>query len=293
MSKLKSKLFIIITLSILVVGMTLLGVFGFNQTVDYKDSYEVRVSIDQSVEKAKDILLEETNAYFAENGIKSKSYAFQKLDDGKVLVYKFNKEVPAAVDGVAAHVDAKLTAESLNAKTTVDVSKIIGNKKSSVGALLLGIGVATVLTFIFALIMEKLAASVAVAFSSALSFITFIALMSITRLPAYPFVGFSVAISVALAGVLSISTANRLRNEYKTAEKPDAKQIALSVMQLEKKKYLFTLVAVLIVAVALSASFVPYMMIVGGQVALAGLCAVIVSYFGTSLIWSAIKGAKK
>ena len=253
----------------------------------------MRVSIDQSVGKAKDVLLAETNAYFAENGIKSKNYAFQKLDDGKVLVYKFTNKVPEAVSGVAAHVDAKLAAESLNAKTTVEVSEVIGNKKFDVGALLLGVGIATVLTFVFALIMEKLAAAAAVAFSSVLSFIMFIALMSITRLPAYPFVGFAAVISVALAGVLSISTANRLRNEYKSADKPDANQIALSVMQAEKKKYLFTGVAVLIAAVALSALFVPYMIIVGGQVALAGLCAVGVSYFGTSLIWSAIKGAKK
>ena len=39
------KLFLIVALSLLVVGMTLLGVFGFNQTVDYSDSYEILSSL--------------------------------------------------------------------------------------------------------------------------------------------------------------------------------------------------------------------------------------------------------
>ena len=288
-AKLKSKLFIIITLSLLVVGMTIFGVFGFNQTVDYKDGYEVRVSIDQSVGKAKDILLEETNAYFADNGVKSDAYAFQKLDDGKTLVYKFTNKAPDAVSGVAAHVDDKLLAEGLDVKTTVDVAEVIGNKKFDVVGLILAVSIAIVVTFLFALIMEKLAASIAVLFSSTVAGLAFIALMSIVRLPAYPFIGFSVALSVALAGVLSISTANRLRGAFKAAEKPVASQIAESVMLAEKKKYLFTFISVLVAAVALSALFVPYMMIAAAQFAIAGLCAVCVSYFGTPLIWKLLK----
>ena len=43
---LKAKLFIVISLVVLVVGMSLFAI-GFNQTVDYKESFEVRVTTNQ------------------------------------------------------------------------------------------------------------------------------------------------------------------------------------------------------------------------------------------------------
>ena len=42
------KWFTIVVIAVLVIGMTLLGVFGLNDTVDFKESYEVQVSVDQT-----------------------------------------------------------------------------------------------------------------------------------------------------------------------------------------------------------------------------------------------------
>ena len=64
-------------------------------------------------------------------------------------------------------------------------------------------------------------------------------------------------------------------------------------MKYEGKKYLFTVVAILIAAVALVAFIVPYLIIAAGQMAIAGLCACFAAYFGAPLVWAAIKGSKK
>ena len=76
----KYKFFIVCALVVLVVGMALFGIFGLNQTVDYKGGYEVRVSIDQSVGNSKSILKNSTEDYFASSDIKS-SYIVQEIDD--------------------------------------------------------------------------------------------------------------------------------------------------------------------------------------------------------------------
>ena len=40
----KIKIFFVVALALIVVGFTMFGIFGFNQTVDYKPSYEVQAS---------------------------------------------------------------------------------------------------------------------------------------------------------------------------------------------------------------------------------------------------------
>jgi hypothetical protein len=63
------------------------------------------------------------------------------------------------------------------------------------------------------------------------------------------------------------------------------------VANAECKKYLFTLISVFIAAVAVSAFFMPYMMFAGGQILIAGVSAVAVSYTITPVMWTAVKGS--
>ncbi len=285
--KLKNKLFVIITLVLLVVGMTLFGVLGFNQTVDNKKSYEVRVSVTLNIQESKETLLTETNAFFNEKGIKPQNYAFQTIGEGKTLIYKFNKQVD--VSGLQEHLKSKIE----NNDVVVENNEVIGNSKFDIGWLLLALGLSALAIFVYAIIMEKLAASVAVISSSVASFVMFVALMGILRIPAYPFVGVSMAVSMILGAALSLATSTRLREEYKNVERPDVKEISEKVMKEEGKKYLSALVAVAIGAIALSVFLSAYMVVVAGQLVVAGLVGCAMSYFLTPIIWSAIKGRKK
>lgn len=289
--KLKNKLFIVITLVLILAGMTVFGIFGFNQTVDYSNSYEVRVSVDQGFDGATDLLIKETNYFFAENGIKSQAYAFQKAEDGSLLIYKFNKQVPTSFNDLQKYLNDKLSAaEFTSATAKVEVNQVIGNKKFDAGVLSLALGISALVIFVYALIMEKLAASVATLGSSVVSFLLFLSLTAILRIPAYPFVSVGLALSVAIPALLSIASARKMRLVYKSKDKPNSKEIAQAVINNEGKKYLFTLIALLVGAVAISALFVPYMMFVGAQIAVVGISSVVSAYFVTPLIWSGIKG---
>ncbi len=284
---LKSKLFIVISLVVLVVGMALLSV-GLNQTVDYKDSYEVRVSVNQRT--GIETIRTETEKFFDDNGIKAKDFAYQELGDGKILVYKFNNEVPEKVNELQAHLQSKLT-DTL--KATVEIDEVVTNQSEITGWVALALGIAVVGIFIYSIIMEKLAGSVATACASLLSGLLFISLMSITRIPAYPFIGVATAFAMALGAGMTVTTISRLNEEYKnSANKVSAFEIAEKVEKAECLKYLFTAIILLIVVATISAFFVPYLMIVGGQIALAGICALAVSHLGAPLLWAAIKGKK-
>lgn len=284
---LKAKLFIVISLVVLVVGMSLFAI-GFNQTVDYKESFEVRVTTNQRT--GIETVRAETEKFFEENGIKAKDYAYQEFSDGKVLIYKFNKEVPAKVNELQEYVQGKLT-ETL--KVTVEVNEVVANKDGVSSWVVLALGIAIVAIFAYAIIMEKLAGSIATICASILSGLLFIALMNITRLPAYPFLGVSLGLSITLGAGITLSTINRLNEEYKNANKSDTFVIAEKINKVERLKYLFIAAVLLIAAVSISAFFTPYMMIIGGQIALAGLCAIVTSYFGAPLLWAVIKGKKK
>lgn len=291
----KFKWFIVATLAILVVGMTLFGIFGFNNTVDYKESYEVKVSIDQNVDDAVKILKETTDKFFETNGIDDKGYAFQTQGNGTTLIYKFSSLSDAQlakIDGLESVLNTALASTSAVA-TVDDPSIVLGANDLQSGWVILALGIAMVAIFIYLLIMEKLASAVAVICSSALSTLLFVALMAITRVPAIPFVEVLACLAGIIGAVLAVTTVGRYREEIKnTTGKFSAASVADAVAKKDKKKYLLALIAILVAAVAVAAFFVPYIMIMGAQIAIAGLVATFSAYFMTPFMWVLIKGRK-
>lgn len=290
----KFKWFIVATLAILVVGMTLFGIFGFNNTVDYKKSYEVQVSIDQNVDDAVKILKETTDKFFETNGISDEGYAFQTQDNGTTLIYKFSSLSDAQlakINGLESVLNAALA--STSAEATVEPNVVFGSNDLQSGWVILALGIAMVAIFIYLLIMEKLASAVAVICSSALSMLLFVALMAITRIPAIPFVEALACLAGIIGAVLAVTTVGRYREEIKnTTGKFSAASVADAVAKKDKKKYLLALIAILVAAVAVAAFFVPYIMIMGAQIAIAGLVATFSAYFMTPFMWVLIKGRK-
>ena len=92
----KYKIWITIMLAIVVLGFTVFGIFGFNQTIDYKNSHEAVVSMDTQLEITPEKLGETAQSYFDAKGISPVSYATQEIDGpiGKYsIIYKFDKDV--------------------------------------------------------------------------------------------------------------------------------------------------------------------------------------------------------
>ena len=236
----KFKWFIIATLAILVVGMTLFGVLGFNNTVDYKDSFEVRVSIDQTTDDAIEILRETTDKYFDEKGVNDKGYSFQVMGDGATLIYKFSSMDDATVAKINALETVLNNAlASTSAEAEISIDEVSGANDLQSGWVILALGIAMAVIFIYLLIMEKLASSVAVICSSALSMLLFIALMAITRMPAIPYVEVMACLAGIIGAVLAVTTVGRYKEEIKNAGgKFSASAVAETVAKKDKKKCL-------------------------------------------------------
>ncbi len=284
------KWFVISCLIILVVGMTLLGVFGLNQSIDYRDSYEINVSIAIDDDTLKQTMKETADKYFEEKAITVAS--FQSQEDGMSLVYKFTTDQTTNVQGLKDAFSAKMGTS--NQVSVVSNYVTQGNLVQPI-TVLLAYGIAMVAIFAYMLIMNKLASAVAVICSSIASVVSFIAMLAITRIPAVPFVEISAMLAGTLGALLAVSTVGRYREELKntTANKFSVNEIADKVAKSETKKYLYTLVAILVAGVAVSAFFMRYMLIIGGQLLLVAIASVACAYFMTPLIWTAIKGKHK
>lgn len=287
----KAKIFFVAALVIIVAGLAMFGFLGFNQTVDYRDSYEVQVGVDQNAGDAIAIMNDTTSAYFAEKGIKPLSS--QVADDGLAMIYKFSADVGKIEAGLEDKINSAIkTANVSNVSAEVSVREVVAGDNTNVANVIIAMSVAIVLMFIYAVIFEKLASAVAVAFATVLSAVMFIAFMGITRIPAAPFVVIGGALAVVLAAIVSIATVNKYKAEYKKADKCTNLEIVEKVASKAKTLYIILGGAVLLTAVALCALGLPYVMLAGAQVLVAGISGISAAVFGTPFMWSLIKKDK-
>ena len=87
-----SKIFIILSLVIVVAGMALLGFLGLNQTVDYSDGYEMTVYAKNVLEDDAVAMKEATDEYLAQKGLSSNQFTTQVLPSNRSDARK----IPAA-----------------------------------------------------------------------------------------------------------------------------------------------------------------------------------------------------
>ena len=291
----KIKWFIVSALIIVVVGLTIAGIFGLNNPIDYNDGYEVSVSIEFDDDNSKAILKSETEKYFESNNVDVVSY--QVLDDGLTIIYKLKADPTEKVAGLKTAIETRLNANpsSQGNQATIVANAVYKGSYMQPLQMLLSYGVGIVAIFIFMLIMNKLASALAVVASSFASVVLFLAIMAITRIPAVPFVEISLMIAGVLSAMLSATTVGRYREELKgnLSEKFSTKAIADNVAKTEFKKYLFILIGVLVASVAVFAFFTSYLMILGGQIGFAGISACLSAYFITPAVWSAVKSKDK
>ena len=209
----KYKIWITIMLAIVVLGFTVFGIFGFNQTIDYKTSHEAVVSMDTQLEITPEKLGETAQAYFDAKGITPVSYATQDIDGpiGKYsIIYKFDKDVNLNTTEMEQYVTAKVGSQSI--VITVDYNdNVSAFSNSQVGWIVLALGLTALAMFIYLFFMEKLASAVSVLCSSIFASIMFIALLAGCRVPAYPFAGLACATAFVLATILGSGMVNRFK----------------------------------------------------------------------------------
>ncbi len=284
----KLKILVIAVVLIVVAGLAVLGFVGFNNTVDFKKSYEVSVSLTQDVNGSFEIAKSSAEKYFAEKKQQPVEYALQNGDDG--FVFKFESLSGISKTELEAYINKAL--EGKKAVASVEVDEVVPEIYLQVGKLAIALGVALVACFIYLLITHKGASSLSAMFSSVIAGLTFIALVALTRVPAYPFVSALLLGSVALSLMLSAGMLNRFKEEIKLNEKASSDEIAGKVIKDSLLRYVFIFVALLAVsAVFVAVGSVP-LKFIGLQLVVATFAGISCSLLFTPIFWSLIKGKK-
>ena len=294
----KSRLWIIITVAILVVGLTFLTLFGFNNGVDFKKSYEVKISASEGINNVTDTIEESATKYFNENGISYSSYAVQVTSNGDV-VYKFNYDVSninveELKNAVSTKVGATEGLEGIEITVNGPYETAV-YYPVSVGYLILAVAVAMVAIFIYLYFMEKLAGALSVLATSILSAITYSALLALTRIPASPFYLATLIGALIFSGVISVVIVNRCNELRKNVgnDKLADIQIAEKATVQSLFRVAFMVGALVISAIALLIFGSGYLKFLGLQILALALTSSFISLAWTGLIWSLLAKGRK
>ena len=299
----KFKVWISIMVAVLVVGFTILGIFGFNQTVDYKPSYEVVVSIDTQLdEKITPAKLGETSRnYLFNKGFEAVDYATEIVDGpvGKYsIIYKFDKDINISVNEMKTYIQSKsVGAEAvIEVEYNNDVQSLNFNK--TVGIIIAGV-LATLAIFVYLVFIEKIASAVSVVCAAALSSLMFVAILGGARIPAQPFGAYACIGSFALSMILGVGMVNRFKEEIRLNDVENNKtklsfvQIADKAARASLLRFAFVLAGIIVVSAVMIALGSAYVKFLGIQFIVAGLCAVFSSFVGIPLLWPVLKNLKK
>ena len=300
----KYKLWIIITVAVLLVGFVLLAVFGFNQTPDYKASKEVVVTMDNQLDATIEEFETISNKYLSNAGIKVYDYATKKLDGpiGKYsIIYKVDADVVNAKQ-MEAYVNSELQKLNHN-EVNVEVAfndLVKPFEDSQIGWICLAIGLTAIAVFVYLFFMEKIASALSVLASSFMATLLFIAIVGGARIPAEPFVGAVGALTFALSSFLSTGMVSRFKEEIKINESRESKKDKLSFREIADKsaidsllRYAFVLCAVAVAGIVMIAIGSAYVKFLGIQLIVAGISAVFASFIGVPLLWPVLKNFKK
>ena len=290
-----SKLWIALTVFIIILGIVFISVFNFNNTVEYKDGYEVKVSLDQNFTGAEETIKETSEKYFNDNGLVYLDYETVTYNEGGAVVYKLSTPITIAQtealnDAVKDALTAKGGSLALLIPTT---SGFIGNSSQyfDISTCIIAIAIALVATFIYLYIMEKAATAFTVILTSLIAGAVFTALLGVTRIPALPYAGVAGIIAVVLSAVLAISVLSRCKEMLLNVanEKVSYKKIADKAVSLSLKRILFIAGAILVASILLIALGSMYVKFLAMQLLLAGGVAVVATLIWVPIIWSTLK----
>ncbi len=289
----KWKIWVIIAVAAVLLGMIMLGAFGLNHSAAYRNAYEIKITVAGSVnDDEKTAATDGAEEYFAK--VNRKYSLKQVLEDG--AIYTFSN-----IDGIdVSELNAAAKAPD-GYTTTVAIGETVSEKgnKTIAAYAVLALGIAVIVAFVYALIAEKFASGVAVLASSVLSAMLYVSLMAITRIPADAFFATGLAIATALGAILSVAMCNRFRETARmvTDEKLSVAGVAEKGANLSVARFNFAFFALAVAAV----SFAALGLIVGAKsmafVGLQILVAAVVSYFAafafTPVLYAAINKNKR
>lgn len=291
---------IVIALTIFLVMMVTTGVMlnfmGYNKTVDYKDSYEMQISIDQNVENFVDVLKTSASKALSENGLNAVQFSYQELDDGAVLVYKFDQDVTEKLEIIKTSVQASVDNQIKDVPLKVDV-KVYSTKglgMQNVDKVLIALGIAVVAIALYNLIMNKLSGCVATLAAGLVSFLITNNLFIITRLPIEPYTAMFAGIAQTLSAIVSSLLVTGYKAELKnSANKVSTFEVAEKVSLSFNKILIALAIVIALISVLIIVTGWINTLYLGLGVLLSSITSIVCSYVVTPVVWAYVKGSKK
>ncbi len=290
------KIWLIVTIAVFVVGVTLLGVLGLNKNADVGTFYEVQVEVGAAVnDDGAKIIKDSSKKYLKDNGNKVISYATQTVGDGEKVIFKINNpgdvtEVNKLIDGLETSVMTALSGIGVYDVTVgVYQSKDHGAEEYAMASAAFAIVIVAV--FVYYAFMEKLSGAATVLSTMAISLGLFVALTGMLRIPAEPYFVAGIAFVTALTGIMSGGVINRCReliknvgNDKKTYEEISDIASWSSLTRFAVIDGSLKLVAILLLV--FGSAIVKFMAL---QIILATGVATFTSYVWTAILWSTFK----
>ena len=292
----KFKVFFIITIIILAAGLTLFGVFGYNQAADFSRGYQLNVSVSENFGEAGDVMKSAADKYLSGKGVKSADYAFQEIDDGEKIVYKFTHDVGEKIDEeeLKEAIKSALAEKSSvlsGLEVTCEYDSTINYYNSQFVGLIIAGCISLAAIFVYMVIMERLAGAVTVTAVTLLSALIFFAAMGLARIPAYPFVGAMLVLCAVLGAVLSAGLVSRFKEQLKNTAgaKVTSREIADKGTSYGMLRIMFVFGALAFVSVLFMAIGPTYIRFMGLQLLLADVVATFTAVGYAPFLWAAIK----
>ncbi|MCQ2387445.1 MAG: hypothetical protein MJ066_03240 [Clostridia bacterium] len=288
----KFKIFLIITLSILVLGMVFLGVFGFNKAFDYKKHCEVSVSVDMDVENSADTVKNSAIKFFSDKNVKYKKVDVLSDDLGNTFVFSFKDNVSFNENELQEAIKSSLEEKGLsrlNASVSIDnVSTTVSEGK--VGGVIIALAIVAVLSFVYTLIMEKFVSAVSVLASSVGASVLVLALLALARIPVLPYLSIYFISSYILTSILSLVLVNRYKEISKwEGAKLSNEEIVNKASSQSVVRFSFIAGLFLVASVFMIAMGGKLLTAIGLATLVVDVVSVFTSFVWTPILWKSLK----
>ena len=283
-----TKLCFVIALSLIVVGMVLFGVFGFNRSIDNRLNYQVTVGVDQNIGDAGEKVKSTSENYFDEIGVDF--YKVQVVDEGRAYIYTFAENV----------IDSEVLKEKVQTAVgevvvaSCDVIEVSSYSSNQAINVLIALLIASAIIMVYLLIVEKAATTFAVLSNAIFSSILCFALISLTRVPVVS-VEIYIVGAFALSAVASIVLASRLReiNSLVGNEKLSYIDVVAKGVKESKLRLSVLLLLTIIASIVIGIALTPDLLSMALCVLILGVASIFASVIGTAIFWPILKGLKK
>ncbi len=286
-----SKIWLIATVLIVLAGIVLLSVFGFNNTVDYSKGYELTVGVDQNVDN-QNLIETTTESFFAENNIAPKKYSKVFLNDGSYVVYKFDGVIEFDKfykDALISKLETALNNEYI--AVSVDFKEFKSFSEVNALSIALALIISAVAIFVFTIIFGKGRIAVTNLFASIVSVLSYLGMIALFRVPVCNFLGvftaFSLALSVLVATLLTFKFKNILR--IVSNEKMPLSEVASQGVKEGLPKFIVIIASVLALCVALLVFGTAYLKILALHLLISAVASFGASLIGAPAVWALIK----